>query len=308
MEIFFTLFSKIIYLYFLIGVGVFAGKKLNVKKEKLAPILIYGIAPVVFFNSIIKINIIPQYLLLPVIFFVLCSCIGICSYFIGGKLFKDSTRNLLALSSGTANTGYFGIPIADCFCGQDVLGIIVLGILGFGIYECSLGFYMIALGKHSPKEAFFRVLKLPTLYAILLGLVMNYLHVHVHEGYILFSSILVQIYTVIGMMIIGLGLADMKRFEIDKVFLTVSFLIKFIIWPLVIVMLILLDKQIFHLFNFIVYKVMILLSIVPLAANTVAFATEFNAKPDKASSAVLLSTLFAMIYIPVVIVLVKMFL
>ncbi len=43
------------------------------------------------------------------------------------------------------------------------------------------------------------------------------------------------------------------------------------------------------------------MSIVPLAANTVAIATELKTYPEKASVAVLMSTLFALFFIPLVV-------
>lgn len=43
---------------------------------------------------------------------------------------------------------------------------------------------------------------------------------------------------------------------------------------------------------------MLLISACPLAANTVAFATLLKTEPEKAGVAVLLSTVFALFYIP----------
>jgi len=60
------------------------------------------------------------------------------------------------------------------------------------------------------------------------------------------------------------------------------------------------DNITLQLYNTSIHKVMILMSIVPLAANTVAFATELKAQPEKASLAVMLSTLFALFYIPLI--------
>ena len=48
------------------------------------------------------------------------------------------------------------------------------------------------------------------------------------------------------------------------------------------------------------YKVMFLFSILPLAGNTVTLAVLLNAKPEKASLTVLISTIFSVIYIPIV--------
>jgi predicted permease len=106
-------------------------------------------------------------------------------------------------------------------------------------------------------------------------------------------------YTVLGMMLIGLGMAGIKSFRMDWKFLAATFFAKFIVWPLVTGVIILFDLKYLHFFDSDIHKVMFLLSVVPMAANTVALATELKAEPEKAATAVLLSTLFALGFIPV---------
>jgi predicted permease len=43
------------------------------------------------------------------------------------------------------------------------------------------------------------------------------------------------------------------------------------------------------------------MSIVPLAANTIAIATELDVHPEESTIAVFLSTIFALFYIPLII-------
>ena len=59
-----------------------------------------------------------------------------------------------------------------------------------------------------------------------------------------------------------------------------------------------LDRLYFRFFDPSIVNVLLILSLVPLAANTVAIATELKTHPEKASLAVLLSTLFALFFIP----------
>ena len=66
--------------------------------------------------------------------------------------------------------------------------------------------------------------------------------------------------------------------------------------------LVLLDYYIFNIYNDEIYIAFMLLSIVPIAANTVIFATVLNVYPDKVSSAVLFSTIFGLVYVPIIIV------
>lgn len=74
---------------------------------------------------------------------------------------------------------------------------------------------------------------------------------------------------------------------------------KFLIWPLVMFVLVYVDKNWTGLLNDALYKVMFVFAIVPLAANAVSMAVLLKAAPEKASLAVLLSTLFSLFSIPV---------
>jgi predicted permease len=100
------------------------------------------------------------------------------------------------------------------------------------------------------------------------------------------------------MMIIGIGLSSVKRATLDLPFTLVAFLAKFVCYPVAVAGLISLDTTVFHLFDSQTHHVMMLLAIVPLASNTVAFATKLKVHPEKTAFTVLLSTVFALVYIP----------
>ncbi|MCL5091040.1 MAG: AEC family transporter, partial [Patescibacteria group bacterium] len=134
----------------------------------------------------------------------------------------------------------------------------------------------------------------------LLALALNFAGVKFGQGYADFASLFRGAYTILGMMLIGLGLASISSYKFDFKFLTVAFLAKFIVWPIMILVIISLDKAFFGFFTEQIHKVMLLMSVVPLAANTVAYATELDAHPDKASFAVLVSTIVALFYIPLI--------
>ena len=111
-------------------------------------------------------------------------------------------------------------------------------------------------------------------------------------------------YAVLGMMLIGLALAD-KKFIRDYRFICMTVVARFLVWPLIMFIVILLDKHLFLLYNSqLLHQVMMLMSVVPIAANTVAYATELNVQPQKVALAVLFSTFFALVYIPLMIALV----
>lgn len=303
MAIFFTLLFKLIPLYLIIVLGYIAGKYLQVKKESIAPLLIYIIVPIVIFQGTYSAHINAGLLSLPIVVFFISSFLCLVFYFLSQFFWHDSTRNILAFASGTGNTGYFGLPVALALFGNNILGIMVIAILGGILYENSLGFFITARGHHTAGEAFVKVLKLPTLYAFLLGLILNISGIQIAT---IFTDVMTQFrsaYSILGMMLIGLGLSSIRTYAFDAKFVITAFIAKFIAWPLLMFAIIFIDSHLLHLYTIQIYKVMVLISIVPLAANTVAFATALKAQPEKASLAVLLSTLFALFYIPAVVLL-----
>jgi predicted permease len=303
MTVFLAILLKIVPLYLLIALGFVAGRYLAASRETVARLLIYIIAPAIIFNSVFTTPLAANVLFLPVLFFALCCLMCIGTFLVSKHIWPDATKNILSFTAGTGNTGYFGIPVAIALFGADVAGLIIILTLGFILYENSLGFYITARGHYSAKESINRLLTLPTIYAFAIALILNTLGVRFGQAYTDFATSFIGAYTVLGMMLIGLGLAGITTYKFDFKFVTASFLAKFIIWPVVVVAIIFLDKALFGFFSDQIYQVMALLSVVPLAANTVAYATELNAHPEKASFAVLLSTLFALFYIPLIVML-----
>ncbi|PIU37239.1 transporter [Candidatus Roizmanbacteria bacterium CG_4_8_14_3_um_filter_34_9] len=300
MDIFLALLYKLIPLYLIIGLGYLSGRVFKVTKESIAPLLIYIIAPIIIFNGVVTTKLNISSLSLPILFFILACFICLLFYFIGKTFWKDSTVNILAFTAGTGNTGYFGLPVALILFDKNLIGLVVMSILGFVLYENSLGFFITAKGHHTIKESLIKVMKLPAIYAFFFGLAINLSKIPLNQIYIDTISNFKGAYTILGMMLIGLGLASIKEFAFDFKFVSLTFLAKFIIWPLIVMLVVWVDNITLQLYNTSIHKVMILMSIVPLAANTVAFATELKAQPEKASLAVMLSTLFALFYIPLI--------
>ena len=99
-------------------------------------------------------------------------------------------------------------------------------------------------------------------------------------------------------MIIGLGLADIKKFTFDFKFVGMSFFASFILWPLVALTLILIDNYTFHIYDANLRRIIMLLSILPVATNVVPYTTILKTQSEKVALVVFLSTLFALFYIP----------
>ncbi len=304
MSVFLTILLKLIPLYLMVLLGYISSKKLKTEKETIAKLLIYIISPAVIFYGAFTAEINVANLSLPILFFILACLLSLFFFFVGKFFYKkDSTKNILAFTSGTGNTGYFGLPVIYAILGEQAFSLAVLSILGFVLYENTLGFFFVAKGSYSTKESWVKVAKLPIIYAFIVGLFFNLLKIDLGDIALTTINHFKGAYTLFGMMIIGMGLSSVKFKKIDFKFVILTFIAKFIIWPIVVLSIIFLDKHFINFYNEFIYNVMVIMAIVPLASNTVAFATELKAHPEKAALAVLLSTIFALVYIPLIAVL-----
>ncbi len=304
MSLFFLLLLKIFPLYINIILGYFSTKLLDVKRESIASILIYILGPIVVFSATLSVKIDMSILFLPVFFYIFCSAIAFITLYVFRKSWNDPSGNILAFSAGTGNTGYFGIPLAIIFFPPYLADIYIFTVLASLLYESTTGFYVTAKGNFTVKESLNKMLKLPILYAFILGVILNLLGVGIPAEVSSYTSQFKGAYGILGMMMLGMGLVGLKKgSDLDVKFISITFIMKFIFWPLAILGVIYLDRNFFMFLNEDLYKVMFLFSIVPLAGNTVTLAVLLNAKPEKASFTVLLSTIVSVVYIPIVLAL-----
>tara|TARA_Y100000768_G_scaffold281443_1_gene216349 strand:+ start:4916 stop:5836 length:921 start_codon:yes stop_codon:yes gene_type:complete len=302
MDIFFSILYKILPLYIFVLIGFISGKYLEIDAKDIGKLIIFIIAPFVIFEAITHSSLSLSTFILPIIAFFICSFVAFLFYTYGMYKYGDARANVLSIVSAEGNTGYFGIPIALLLFDQKIFGVYILGTVGVTLFENTVVYYLTARGRYSVKDSLNRLKKLPALYAFILAVIFLNYDMKLPNIMNNFVVSMQGAYVVLGMMLIGFGISKIKNFSFDYNFIALSFLGKFIIWPIVMLILVFLDFYVFHIYNTEIYRAFILLSIVPIAANTVIFATALDVHPEKVSSAVLFSTIFGLIYVPVIIV------
>jgi malate permease and related proteins len=301
MTVFLTLLGKIIPLYFSILLGFFSTKYFDCSKDTIAKILLYILAPLIVFNATLSVQINSSIIFLPLFFFTISLIIAFGTLPIFQKIFKDNSANVLSFSVATGNTGNLGIPVAILFLEPKLVDIFIFSILASILYQNSVGYYITAKSTFTAKESIKKVMKLPVLHAFILGLMLNLSGFQMPEMFISYIGYLKGAYAILGMMLLGMGMEHIKTSGgFDKMFISLALFVKFIIWPLIVIIFIFLDKNFIHFLDPDLYLVMFIFAIVPLAGNTVTVATLLNVKPEKMSVAVLISTLVSLFYIPFV--------
>ena len=304
MSAFFLLLGKILPLYANIVLGYLASRYLRVNKEAIATVLFYVIGPMVVFSATMSVTINSAVLFLPVFFYLFGSSLAFIYLKIFQKTWPDATSNILAFTAGTGNTGYYGIALALVFFEPAIADIFIFTVLASFFYEATTGFYITAKGTFTALESFKKVCRLPTLYAFVAALVLNLTGIDLPESITVYAGQFKVVFSILGMMVIGMGLDGMRKGGgVDIAFLKISLIAKHLLWPLLVSLVILLDTTVTHFLYGELYKVMFVFSIVPMAGNTVTLAVLLKAKPEKAALAVLLSNLLSIVYVPVILAL-----
>jgi predicted permease len=303
MDIFFLLLINLLPLYVLIGLGYIAGRFLNISRDTLATLAIFVIVPVVAFGFVVQLDFQPSYALLPIIAYGILTLTALAGLWAGRMVFGDNRANLLSMCASMANTGYFGLPVILLLFDEKWVGVYMFMLLGGLVFEATIGYYIAARGKFTVRDSLVRLAKFPTIYAIVAALIVNRLQVDVPDLFFVYRDYFKGAYVIVGMMIIGTALSKSRRLELNGPFLLLSFIGQFVLWPLLALGVVALDGLFFHLWPREVHGLLLVMSLVPPAANITAFAAQLDLRPEKAATTVLLGTVFALFYIPAMLVL-----
>jgi hypothetical protein len=301
MAIFSIVFFKTISVLLSIVIGFLAGKYSKVERESIAALLFYFISPIVFFAIPASTSLTLSALSVTIVVFVISSILALMSYYLCGRYWQDHTRNIIALSAGTANGGYFMLPIAAALFDDYTLSIYMMAVIGINIFESTLGYYICARNFFNSSESILKIIKLPILNAFLLGCLFSFAGFTLPDFLDDFVYNMRGAFSILGMVMVGLALSTLKKFEIDVKFTLATFIAKFVFYPVAVNIFIVLDRFFFGWYDDNHYHALRLLSTAPMAANIIVIASLQKFYPEKVATTVFLSLLFVVIYMPVMV-------
>lgn len=292
---------KLLPMYLLVIVGLIAGRTLHIGAETVGKLLVYVLAPGVVFFSVLAMDITPARLTLPLLYGCVCSLIGTTAYAVIGKLPERDARGVLGFAIGSGNTGFFGLPMAVALLGADYVGLIVLSALGFILFENTLGFFLIARGKHSTKEALGKVARLPALSALALALLLNAAGTRLPHWVGDLPTNVRGAYSVLGMLLVGLGLGRAAEgtagYRVSPRLFGVAAFFRLLVWPAITMLVLWIDGKL-GVYDGATRKILPLVAVVPLPAISVAYAATFDVRPREIALLVLGSTMLSLFLIP----------
>lgn len=292
-----TLLVPLLMLLSYIGLGFIAAQRLTVDPRPIATLLIYLVAPLTVFHALMTGEPTAGHLLLTVAMFLLVSGMALTVRWATQYHFDAQERALLAFSSGTGNTGYFGLPVALILLPPEGVTLYLFCMLGISLYEFTVGFYLSARGQFSVHQSFVRIARLPLVYAFFLALLLSALNVSLPLPVVDALAVFPATYTLLGMMIIGMTLSQVTFAAWDTRFVMTCMGLRYLLWPLVMLAAVLALQAWTQLAPELAMA-LLLLGVVPMASNVVVVAMELGIQPQKGALAVLTTTLLAPLLIP----------
>lgn len=170
-----TFTNNILPIILLSGAGFVLGKVLQIEPRSLGRVAFYIFSPVLIFDLLVKSPLkFGETAILVAFTFCFVLAIGVLTLF-AGMLLKLERPVLVSTLMVTmfANTGNYGLPLVSFAFGEQALSYAGIYFVTMTLLFYTLGVFLASLGHMNIKEAALGLLKIPTVYAVLLAVVIN---------------------------------------------------------------------------------------------------------------------------------------
>jgi predicted permease len=176
-----TFANNILPILLLAGSGFALGKLLHIDSRSLGRVVFYIFSPVLIFNLLIQ-NRLKLNEAIGVIALTLCviASMGLLTFFLGALLkLERHTLTAVLVTTMFANTGNYGLPLVSFAFGEKALSYAGIYFVTTTFLFYTVGVLIASLGHMNLKDAVIGLLKIPTMYAVLLAIAINAWHIQI---------------------------------------------------------------------------------------------------------------------------------
>jgi predicted permease len=180
-ELFSVFANNILPIILLSGAGFALAKLLHIDSRSLGRVVFYVFSPILIFNLLIKNQLNLKEAAVVIGFTIaIVLTMGLITY-LAGSLLKLERAALVAVLITTmfANTGNYGLPLVSFAFGEKALAYAGIYFVTTTSLFFSLGVLIASLGRMNFKDAVLGLFKIPTLYAVLLAILINALGIKI---------------------------------------------------------------------------------------------------------------------------------
>jgi malate permease and related proteins len=288
-----NILTAIIPPYLIAFLGYISGKLLRIEALSIAKILIYCITPIVLGGYVINMEFHLEYLALPVTIFIVATLVTLCTYILAEKFCSRATySHIVAGINGMVNTGYLGLPVASALLPQHFMGVYIFACFGLTFHDLFIAYYLFNRQNYSRKKSIDKIIRMPSVYAMLVGSILSLFHYKLPAIITNLIEHSKGAYIFLGMTLLGLAFKDHKEFSFNAKFLSFSIVIRFFLWVCIVTFFFYVDRKTIQILQTSeITTIITLISILPIATNSIAYATEQSAYQEEVALSVLISSL-----------------
>ncbi|KAB8128288.1 AEC family transporter [Gracilibacillus oryzae] len=306
MSEFLIIFKDIILpVFLLMAIGYVLYKKFRLDVSTLAKLNIYFVVPGFIFVRLYEATFGLELFMKVLGFFILLVILLYVIAFIIAKIMQitGSKRNTFANSVMFFNSGNYGVPVNDLVFKSDpfAMSIQVIMLTLQNIFLFSYGIFTLRAGNEGKLQAALGYFKMPVLYAMLAGVLLNAWNIKVPDPVWVSANYIADAMIALALLTLGAQVAKLE-FKKGLISVYISILIRLIGGPAVALIII----WIFQL-DGIMAQALFIASAMPTSVNSAVIAEEYKSHPDFAAQTVLFSTVFSMITVTIVIYLSRIF-
>ncbi len=286
-------------IFVIMFIGFWMQKKFELNVQTLARLNIYYLVPAFIFVKLYSTEISMRLFGNILMFFILYVVIlYIISHFIGKMLrLGKGEKTTFSNSVMFFNSGNYGVPVNDLVFRSDpfAMSIQVIMLTLQNIFLFSYGIFSLQSVRVGKLQAALGYFKMPVLYAMLSGILLNYFEIAVPSFIWTPANYIAEAMIALALFTLGAQVAQIK-FTSTLSTLYYSLALRLAVGPLI-------ALAIIYIFNVdgIVAQALLIGSAMPTSVNSAVIAQEYDNHPDLAAQIVLFSTLLSAITVSIVI-------
>ncbi|MEJ2437594.1 MAG: AEC family transporter [Sulfurovaceae bacterium] len=282
-------FISIIFIYAFISLGylskVFFKEDINTKTLTL--LSVYFFQPFVALWGFGTASLHVEHISVPFLYIFIILIVLLPSILISKKLFSDKKEQVIFSITGfVGNTGNIGIPLGIALFGQESVIYTTLINLANVFVVYMLGVYIYSRGSFDVKTSLLNIIKIPIIPASIIAIILNVNSIEYGKQIEEFLKMGAYSGIVIQLFLLGTFLQGVKLAKINLRLLTGVFSQKFILLPLLSIVILNLTP----LSSF-AKAVIFMEMMMPLAITNINLASLYDCRPKDITALILLSTL-----------------
>jgi malate permease and related proteins len=313
-ELLTTILNVIAPILLIAGFGAYLGTRFKLERRTLSTVLIYLFIPALVLEGMMNVRVGNDQLIRMMLFiFMGCACLAVVGWGIAKAMRLDfMTTNAFILCVLMINAANYGIPFNKFAFGQSAEQLAVVYYIASAVVSNTLGVYFASRGSsRSSKSAMMNIFKVPMLYAMVIGLILNQAGVFIYApadmpnapALPLPIARIIDIVSdaTVPMMLVLLGvILGQSHFTFKRITpMLVASGVKLIIAPLIAIIIMAVLG-----IDGLARQVGIVQLAMPVAVLSSALASEFNGDAEFVAGVILISTLGSIISLSVLVILV----